>query len=147
MPKQALKVLQQGDVPNSINTKAMRERNEFLPTKKMKRWLKTTIEQDLTEVVEIAKATGINRNSWYAWTRNPLFIQWFNQEWQKALDSHAYKLDIIGIKKATENYKYWEAMQKRSGRLQETPAVQQNIGVQGDFNVDFIVDKPSSDNP
>jgi hypothetical protein len=48
------------------------------------------------------------------------FRAWYRKEWDKRLGLLAISLDLIGLKKAGEDFRYWEAMQKRVGSFEST---------------------------
>ena len=95
----------------------------FIPTPHMLVWLNTVIQSDTYVVDEIARISGIAESTYYRWIKQPGFIEWFDNEWNKLLKIHAWQLDIIGMKNAKRDFKYWEAMQKRVGNLRDGKGV------------------------
>lgn len=112
---------------------------DFFPSKKQLLFFKHALQADNYEITAIAEAAGMNRNAWYQWIQDPNFVKWYNTMWQRALDSNAWKLDIMGLKQAKNNFKYWKAMQQRSGRLLDTSDRSTSVNL-NNFKVDFIVD-------
>lgn len=91
--------------------------DEFQPTPAMVVWLDTAAKSITGNVSEISKECNISRQSWHRWMRSGEFREWFKKEWEKALAGVAWKLDVIGLQRASEDYRYWETMQKRVGNL------------------------------
>jgi hypothetical protein len=126
-------------VDSTPNT-SMTPQLSFYPSRKQRVFLNTALRSDKHEIKAVAKQAGISRGAWYDWIKDDKFVKWYNESWQKALDAQAWKLDAMGIKQASGNYKYWKAMQQRSGRLLEGTQVNTQVNL-GGFNVDFIVDE------
>lgn len=95
---------------------------QFKPTPAMMIWLTAAIRTESDSPSEIAEACDpkIDRTNWYKWLDIPGFIDWYNGEWSKKLRSIAPKLDMIGLKNAKKDHKYWQDMQKRVGNLKES---------------------------
>ena len=80
-------------------------------------------------VSEIAEECGVDRTLWYDWLKNDDFRLWFKTNWDKRLAGESWKLDVIGLRQARKDHKYWQDMQRRVGNLREddgTVAVQVN---------------------
>lgn len=106
------------------------EVKEFQPTPAMRVWLDTAIKTESDSITDIEKASKITAQSWYNWLKLPGFIEWYDAEWTRMLSGFGWKLDVIGMKNAKKDHRYWESMQKRMGRLQDKPTV--GIVAQGD---------------
>ena len=91
----------------------------FKPSPFMEKWLDVTIQSGESVVDRISELSGIDESTYYKWLKIPGFIEWYNEEWNKKLKSYAFKLDMIGMKNAARDYKYWEGMQKRIGNLSD----------------------------
>lgn len=98
----------------------------FKPTTNMEKWLDTAIQLSDLSPTKVSEVSGIDRTSWYHWIKDEQFIAWFRGEWDKRIRSYGPVLDMIGLKKASSDYKFWEAMQKRVGNLQESSSIQIN---------------------
>lgn len=99
----------------------------FAPTPHMEKWLDTAVKAETEEIKAIAEACGLDRSNWYKWLNQPGFIEWFEAEWNRKLLGNGWKLDLIGLKNAKRDHRYWESMQKRMGRLQDVhPVLIQN---------------------
>lgn len=51
------------------------------------------------------------RNATYRWDDDPGYIAWWNKEYPNQMARNEKYLDSIGLKKAVEDFRYWEAMQ------------------------------------
>lgn len=91
----------------------------FKPSANQEKWLDTALSMDSDEITDIAEACGLDRVNWYRWLKIPGFIEWFRSEWDRKLSAHAYKLDIVGMREAKRDPRYFEIMQKRVGNLPE----------------------------
>ncbi len=110
-------------LPNVIAKK------EFSPTPHMIVWLDTALRLMSDTVTEIGSACNIAPKTWYEWLKNDDFRLWFKTNWDKRLAGESWKLDVIGLKQARKDHKYWQDMQRRVGNLREdnrTVAVQVN---------------------
>lgn len=114
----------------------------FDPTPHMLKWLEKAMELGHTaSITDVAKESGVDRTNWYIWTRNPKFVEWWDNQWQSHLRVNRWKLDAIGMKQATSDYSYWKAMMERTGNLQpEGFGVAQQFNIGGAMTLDFIKD-------
>lgn len=112
----------------------------FIPSAKQDLWLDTAIRIGTLSPTDIEADSKISRVSWYTWIKNEEFVDWFLDQWNRRLRSHGPALDVIGLKNAKRDFKYWEAMQKRVGNLQDKPQVlvQQNNQLN---DIEFITDE------
>lgn len=104
-------------------------KQEFMPTPHMIVWLDTAVQLMSDTVTEIAAACNITPKTWYEWLKNDDFRLWFKTNWDKRLAGESWKLDVIGLRQARKDHKYWQDMQRRVGNLREdngTVAVQVN---------------------
>lgn len=102
------------------------ETNIFQPTPAMRVWLDVATELLSDNVSEIAKECKVSRQSWYQWIKDDSFMRWFQQEWDKRIRGHGWKLDVIGFHKARENHSYWKSMQERLGNLPSKDVIEDN---------------------
>lgn len=124
---------------NSSPNAQLTAKNAFYPSKKQRLFLDSALKADKHEITAIAKHAGIGRGAWYEWIKDDNFVKWYNDMWQKALDASAWKLDAMGLAKASDDHKYWKSMQQRSGRLLEGNQQNTQINI-GGLSVDFIED-------
>lgn len=98
---------------------------QFVPTPHMLVWLDTAIRTEAESPTEIAAACEpkVDRTNWYKWLELPGFIEWYRGEWDRRLRAHGPRLDVIGLKNARRDHKFWESMQKRVGNLTEGKGV------------------------
>ena len=101
----------------------------FKPTPYMQVWLNKAAELETDNISEISRGCDIERRNWYNWLAVPGFIEWFNREWDRRLQGHGWRLDVIGFKKSKKEYKYWEGMQRIRGKLQDRPNMAQQINI------------------
>lgn len=102
---------------------------EFTPTPAMIVWLDTALQLMTDNISEIERASKITAQSWYGWLKDDDFRLWFKTNWDKRLAGESWKLDVIGLRQARKDHKYWQDMQRRVGNLREdngTVAVQVN---------------------
>lgn len=102
---------------------------EFTPTPAMIVWLDTALQLMTDNISEIERASKITAQSWYGWLKDDDFRLWFKTNWDKRLAGESWKLDVIGLRQAKKDHKYWQDMQRRVGNLREdngTVAVQVN---------------------
>lgn len=102
----------------------------FKPTPHMEKWIDQAMQMETDEIKAIAEACGMDRNNWYNWLKLDGFLDWFNAEWDRRLQSVGWRLDTIAVRNAKRDYRYWEGMQKRLGRLQDKPLIA--IGAKAD---------------
>lgn len=96
---------------------------DFQPTPAMTVWLDTAVENLSNNVVEIAEKCNISRQTYYRWMKNDGFRLWFRDEWEKTLVGIQWKLDIIGLRKARIDFRYWRSMQDRIGNIPRPPKI------------------------
>lgn len=104
------------------------EKQAYKPSANQEKWLAMTIQLETDDISKIAEACGIDRSNWYKWQKDPDFVEWYNEAWEKMLQGIGWKLDMIGLKNSKRDYNFWKSMQQRTGRLQEAkgPNVQVN---------------------
>lgn len=95
------------------------ENEEFLPTPHMEKWLDTAIQLETDEINKIAEESRVDRSTWYLWIKNPKFVDWYDTEYSKGLKANRWKLNAIGMKRAKNDHKYWQDMQRITGNLKE----------------------------
>lgn len=120
-------------------SKSITKKESFAPTPGMQVWLSTAIELVSDDISEVSEACNISRTSWYRWIKDPEFRKWFKAEWDNRLTVLSWKLDVQGLKNSSKDFKFWKAMQQRTGNLRDGPAFKQNIGIMGS-QVEFVMD-------
>ena len=109
------------DLQNPENSQILTKK-EFKPTKKMVKWMLTTFELGFeASGRQIAEASGVCRENWYAWINREGFIDWWDSQWQQVLKKNRWQLDAIGLKEAKKNYNYWKDMMNRTGNTIPEP--------------------------
>lgn len=101
--------------------------NDFEPTPAMVLWIDTSIELLSDNISEIAKQCKVSRQSWYQWSKDQYFNKWFKREWQRRLATLGWKLDVIGLQRAKNNFSYWQAMQERIGNLPNKEPIEEPV--------------------
>lgn len=89
----------------------------FKPKPNQVVWLDTALKLMSDNISEIAEECGVDRTLWYDWLKNDDFRLWFKTNWDKRLAGESWKLDVIGLKQARRDHKYWQDMQRRVGNL------------------------------
>lgn len=105
------------------------KKEEFKPTPHMIVWLDTALRLMTDNISEIERESHIAAQTWYIWIKDDDFRLWFKTNWDKRLAGESWKLDVIGLRQARKDHKYWQDMQRRVGNLREdngTVAVQVN---------------------
>jgi hypothetical protein len=131
--------LQVNTEPSTETKNLSTEVKPFTPTPVMMIWLNTAIQTESESPTEIAEhcEPKVDRTNWYKWLDIPGFLDWYTAEWNRKLRAHAPRLDIIGLKNARKDFKYWESMQHRVGNLIDTPKSLQQFNVNGEMSVEF----------
>jgi hypothetical protein len=112
----------------------------FNATPHMYRWLDTVISNPTPVVEEISRKSGVDESTYYSWLKKEGFLEWFETERQKRLRAFSWRLDNMGMKRAGDDYRYWEGMQKRVGNFKET----NNIAAEfkdGDKSMRFVISR------
>ena len=94
-----------------------RKNGQWKPTENHWRFLRAKLDPKVpNNITAICEHIGINRRTYYSWTEKEGFNLWLQQEWTKVMQTEAVQmLDRIGLDKATEDFRFWEAMQKKYG--------------------------------
>lgn len=108
-------------ITQTENVKLSTDKEKFTPTPTMVLWLDVAIRLESDNPTEIAEncEPKIHRTNWYNWLDKTGFIEWYNEEWNKRIKGHAWRLDVIGFKNSKKDFNYWKAMQQRVGNLKE----------------------------
>lgn len=95
-----------GEVPEKVQA--------FTPSKHMLDILRIALELDSGDSVRgwFARA-GLNRGAWFAWQKNPEFRAWWKKEFDAGLKEYETKWLLIGIKKMSKDFRYWNEMGKK----------------------------------
>lgn len=109
------KAIQQADK----QTLDVTDKKPFRPTPHMIVWLDAALQLMTDNISEIERACNITAKTWHEWQKNDEFRLWYRENWDKRIASHSWKLDVIGMKNAKRDHKYWEGMQKRVGNFRE----------------------------
>lgn len=100
----------------------------FKPTPHMIVWLDTAIQLATDSPSAIGTATEQRRQNWNDWLKLDGFEDRFYEEYKKKRRRWLPKLDEIGMRKSKDDYKYWEAMNKKAGEILDT-GVTTNVNV------------------
>ena len=91
----------------------------FKPTPHMIVWLDTAIELATDSPAKVSAVNQQRRENWYYWVKLDGFEDWFYEAYKKKRRRWLPKLDEIGMIKSKDDFKYWEAMNKKAGDLEE----------------------------
>ncbi len=92
------------------------------PTEDMQKIFEIAASPDTTDnITEWFRRAGMEekRNKWLSWQKNPQFVKWWNENWNKVMRAAVTYLDKVGLELARTDCRYWEAMQKKYGGYQE----------------------------
>lgn len=88
--------------------------DSFKPNKKMYLLLNARLNSDIeASITAECKYANISRDTYYRWMKNEDFATWFDNEFQKEIKKMQSLLDKIGLQKARNDFRYWEAMQMK----------------------------------
>jgi hypothetical protein len=68
---------------------------------------------DLDEEGKEIVGTGINRDTWYTWNKDPEFVNWWNTCWDTHMKNSMFMLDKVSWKKAYTDFRYMELLQMK----------------------------------
>lgn len=108
------------------------ETTDFKPTPLMEKFVTTAVSMGSDNVAEVCRAVQMTEQAYQVWKKNPLFLTWMNEYANYLIRGDAWKLNNIGMKKAKQDHKYWESMQKIVGNITDTPNqtnIQNNVVV------------------
>jgi hypothetical protein len=105
----------------------------FNPTPSMRLWLEKSIELMTDNISQIANECHLARQTWYKWCKQQGFNHWFNHEWEQYLLRSSWRLNLIGLKKAHEDYRYWAYLQDKILTMKSNPNFEPT-------SVEFILD-------
>lgn len=108
---------------------------DFNPTPAMRVWVDTAVALVSDSPTEIANECKVSRENWYLWQKVEGFEDWYYAEYKRLRTRWIPKLDRIGMKKAEEQFNYWEAMNKKAGEDVSQPMNQVNI--QNNMKIEF----------
>jgi hypothetical protein len=75
-------------------------------------------------------------SNWTKWKKDDRFVDWFFLAWERGMKWKVVDLDRIGMEKASEDYRYWEAMQKKYGGMVD------DKGGAGKLTFNFNIPRP-----
>jgi hypothetical protein len=86
----------------------------FLPSKNMLTILKIALDLDSGDSVRgwFAKA-GLSRDAWFRWQENPEFRAWWKKEFMDGVKEYESKWILIGLKKMSKDFRYWNEIGKK----------------------------------
>jgi len=64
-------------------------------------------------ITAVCEAANVDRSTYYRWFDNEEFVAWFEESWAIAMKGTQHYLDLLGLKKAVKDYRYWEGMQMK----------------------------------
>lgn len=99
----------------------------FKPTALMEKFVETAVKLGTDTVAEIVRETSMAESTYYEWKKDPEFIKWMNEYANQLIRGDGWKLNNIGMRKAKQDHRYWESMQKIVGNIKD--GNQTNIGV------------------
>ncbi len=112
----------------------------FKPSTNQEKWVDTAIRIGDLSPSKVSEECSIDRTRWYDWIKDEQFIVWFRAEWDKWIRAYGPALDLMGIKKAANDFRYWESMQRRVGNIVDSPkSLQQiNVGSESGNTITFV---------
>lgn len=99
---------------------------DFKPTPGMILWLNTQLETRSDSPTYISKKSGLSKTNWYDWLKKDGFEDWYYKAYEEKTRRWRPYLDAIGLKKARNEFKYWDRMQDIAGRQEDKQEVQIN---------------------
>ena len=105
----------------------------YKPTPHMIVFVETAVRLGTDSVAEIVRETGIDESNYYKWRKDPEFMRWMNEYANQLIRGDGWKLNNIGMRKAKQDHRYWESMQKIVGNIKD--GNQTNIGVGISVNI------------
>ena len=102
----------------------------FSPTPSMEKWLDTAIELSIDSPTELSKETGLVKQNWYNWLKEPGFEDWYYEAYKNKRKRWLPALDAIGMKHAKAGkYDFWKDMNKKAGDILDD-GVKTSVNVQ-----------------
>ena len=95
-------------------------------------FVETAVKLGTDNVAEITRKTGIDESTYYKWKKDPQFVSWMNEYANYLIRGDGWKLQNIGMRKAKQDHRYWESMQKIVGNIKENGS---NVNVQNNWVV------------
>jgi hypothetical protein len=98
--------VRRGEVPEKVQP--------FQPSKSMLRILEIALQLDSGDSVRgwFAKA-GLSRGAWFEWQKNPQFREWWKKEFAEGVKEYETKWILIGLKKMSKDFRYWNEVGKK----------------------------------
>ena len=122
------------EIPQSELTNST-DKKEFKPTPTMRVWVDTAVALVSDSPKEISDESGLDRTNWYKWKNVEGFEDWYYAEYKRLRTRWIPKLDRIGMKKAEEQYNYWEAMNKKAG--EDVSQSTNQVNIQNNMSIEF----------
>lgn len=104
----------------------------YKPTPTMEKWVETAVMLGTDNVAEICRNAEVTESAYYQWKKNPKFITWMNEYSNYLIRGDGWKLNNIGMRKAKQDHRYWESMQKIVGNIKDSGS---NVNVQNNWTV------------
>ena len=83
----------------------------FKPTEEMLKVLEAFADMELKPTVSARmEKAGVGRTMWYEWLKIDGFMDWWDTETNKIVQSNIGELRKIGYMKSASDFRYWEAM-------------------------------------
>lgn len=105
----------------------------YKPTPTMEKWVETAVMLGSDNVAEICRNAEVTESAYYQWKKNPEFTKWMNEYANSLIRGDGWKLNNIGMRKAKQDHRYWESMQKIVGNISDNNSP--NIGVGISVNI------------
>ena len=101
----------------------------FKPTALMEKFVETAVKLGTDTVAEIVRETSMAESTYYEWKKDPEFIKWMNEYANQLIRGDGWKLNNIGMRKAKQDHRYWESMQKIVGNIKQDGGNNTNVGI------------------
>lgn len=108
-----------------------KNQQKFTPTTLQIKWLHAASDCSVDPTITaIADAIDCDRSNWYKWNKDPEFVEWWNREWERVMCNSVWRLDKIGMRKASEDFRYWKALQEKYSNISEKRNESEDIEIQ-----------------
>jgi hypothetical protein len=99
---------------------------DFIPSKNMLLILRIALDLESGDSVRgwFAKA-GLNRGTWFVWQENPAFKAWWKKEFAEGLKEYETKWLLIGLRKMSKDFRYWNEIGKKVYHFIDTIAIKE----------------------
>ena len=116
--------------------KPVEENAVYTPTLLMEKFVDTAIRLGTDNVAEICRKAKMTEQAYYQWKKDPNFRRWMNEYANEQIRGDAWKLQNIGMRKAKQDHRYWESMQKIVGNIKDDKSSPLQLNVMQSINLD-----------